>query len=234
MTLLGQAAVAMWWDIAPANRAEFEDWHSHEHFPERMGIPGFMRGSRWASSEGKDGFFVLYELEDYDTLTSSHYLAGLNDPTPWSTKMMPLHRNMVRSQCRIVETFGGGIARSMITLRLSPQQGQTESLRSHLQRLLLKLHSRPGVTGAHLLHTQTPDIGVTQEQKIRGGADKAADWIVLVSGCDAGVLSQLAAGELSADALSEVGLVSAPIYSFFNLAYTMTPADVRTQAPGKS
>ena len=48
MALLGKAAIAMWWDMAAHWRAEFEDWHSHEHFPERMGIPGFRRGSRWA------------------------------------------------------------------------------------------------------------------------------------------------------------------------------------------
>jgi hypothetical protein len=27
MPLLGTAAVAMWWDIAPEQRVEFEDWH---------------------------------------------------------------------------------------------------------------------------------------------------------------------------------------------------------------
>ena len=52
MALLGQGAIAMWWDIAPDRRAEFEDWHTHEHFPERMGIPGFQRGSRWADADG--------------------------------------------------------------------------------------------------------------------------------------------------------------------------------------
>lgn len=229
MTLLGQAAVAMWWDIAPASRAEFEDWHSHEHFPERMSIPSFLRGSRWASAQGTDGFFVLYELAAYETLTSREYLARLNDPTPWSKKMMPLHRNMVRSQCRLVETFGGGIARSMMTLRLSPQQGQTELLHQYLKTQLLKLPLQPGVTGAHLLYTQTPNTGLTQEQKIRGGEDAVADWIVLVSGYEASALSKLAADQLGPDALSGAGMASAPQYSLFDLAYTVTPTDIRAQ-----
>ena len=46
MPLLGQAALAMWWDMAPSARSDFEDWHAHEHFPERLGIPGFHRGTR--------------------------------------------------------------------------------------------------------------------------------------------------------------------------------------------
>ena len=64
MSLLGKAAVAMWWNIPPDQRSEFGDWHSHEHFPERMSIPGFKRGSRWASTLDAEGFFVLYELFD--------------------------------------------------------------------------------------------------------------------------------------------------------------------------
>ena len=119
MTLLGSAAVAMWWDIAPAMKAEFEDWHSHEHFPERMSIPGFRRGSRWADAKGGEGFFVLYELDQYEVLASPAYLARLNDPTPWSTRMMPHHRNMVRSLCRISDSYGGGIGQHMLTLRES-------------------------------------------------------------------------------------------------------------------
>ena len=216
----------MWWDISPTIRTEFEDWHSHEHFPERMSIPGFLRGSRWANSEGKDGFFVLYELAAYETLTSSHYLARLNDPTPWSRKMMPLHRNMIRSQCRIVESCGGGIARSIMTLRLSPRQGRAESVCEYLKAMLSELPLQPGLTGAHLLHTQTPDIKLTNEQKIRGG-DAVADWIVLVSGYNVEALSNIARAELSVEALIGVGTAAAPHYSFFDLAYTMTPADIR-------
>lgn len=233
MTLLGEAAVAMWWDIAPASRAEFEDWHSHEHFPERMSIPGFLRGSRWASSDGDDGFFVLYELATYETLTSSHYLARLNDPTPWSKKMMPLHRNMIRSQCRTVESFGGGIGRAMMTVRLSPQQGREESVRLHLKAVFSKLAFQPGLTGAHLLNTQTPNVELTNEQMIRGG-DVVADWIVLVSGYEAEALSKIADGELGAGALTGAGIAAAPLYSFFNLAYTMTPSDIRAQAMRES
>jgi len=228
MTLLGQAAVAMWWDMASASRAEFEDWHSHEHFPERMSIPGFLRGSRWSSSEGGDGFFVLYELATYETLTSRDYLARLNDPTPWSKKMMPHHRNMIRSQCRVVESFGGGIARSMLTLRLSPKQGRAESLRQHLKNLFCDIQTQPGVTGAHLLQTQTPDVALTHEQRIRGG-DAVADWIVLVAGYDPPILSKLAGAELGMGALGDAGAAPAPLYSFFDLAYTMTPADIRDQ-----
>jgi hypothetical protein len=180
MSLLGAAAVAMWWDIAPALRSEFEDWHSHEHFPERMSIPGFRRGSRWASKDGGEGFFVLYELETYGTLTSPHY---------------------------------------------SPAVGQAESLHRNLRPLLARLPSLPGVTGSHLLRTETPNAPATAEQKIRGG-DAVADWIILVSGYDPKALEEVAAAELGAMPLEQAGAVSSTASSLYRLSYTLTPYDI--------
>jgi hypothetical protein len=224
MSLLGTGALAMWWDVAPHLRAEFEHWHSHEHFPERMSVPGFRRGSRWTDAIGRGEFFVLYELESYEVLTSAPYLERLNSPTPWSLKMMPHHRRMVRSQCRVLETFGGGVARAMATVRISPEAGQAELLHSRLRDILPTLPSRAGLSGAHLLLTQTPDIAATREQRIRG-LDGAADWIVLVSGYDASALLDLTEHELGAAALLTVGTQAEVIVGLYDLSHTLSAED---------
>jgi len=226
MSLLGKAAVAMWWTIRPEQRAEFGDWHSHEHFPERMSIPGFRRGSRWTSTDDADGFFVLYELEQYDVLTSKGYLDRLNAPTPWSTKMMPHHVGMVRSQCRVNASFGGGVATSLATIRLSPESGREAELQAHLAETLAGLAQKPGLTGAHLLLTDTPRTSApTTEQQIRG-RDGAADWIVLLSGYDADVVERAVAEQLSPSALHAAGAQDNPTAGRYRLAFTMTPQDV--------
>ncbi len=225
MPLLGGAALAMWWDMAAGERAEFEDWHSHEHFHERMRIAGFRRGSRWASADGGDGFFVMYELEAYDTLTSPGYLASLNNPTPWSKKMMPHHRNMVRSQCRVAGSHGGGLGSDMMTLTLSPAPGREEELQAHLLALLARVPRRPGLTAGHLLRTQDPGIAKTTEERIRGG-DAVADWIVLACAYDAAALRDLALKEFDAPSLSVAGAGPGQKVSFFRLRYAMTPEDL--------
>jgi hypothetical protein len=203
--MLGQAALAMWWDMAPGMREEFEHWHSHEHFPERLALPGFERGSRWADAGEGEGFFILYDLAAYEALVSPEYLASLNSPSPWSQKMMPHHRNMVRSQCRVLASRGSAVAGHALTVRFSPQEGAEDSLRSHLDTLVRELPMRPGLAGAHLLQTDTPDIAPTTEQKIRGLADRSADWSFIVTGYDAQALRELAGGELSAAALHTAG-----------------------------
>jgi hypothetical protein len=162
----------MWWDVPRKLRAEWEDWHTHEHMPERLSIPGFLRGSRWRSG---NSYCVLYEVESTATLTSAAYLRRLNNPTPWSRRMMPHHRNMVRSLCRVRASFGGGVSQAMGTLRLPSAPRGTG--------LLSRLPAQKGLSGACLLQSAARPPQTT-EQRIRGG-DARADWVVLVGGYDA-------------------------------------------------
>jgi hypothetical protein len=224
MALLGDAAVAMWWNVAQDHQTEFHEWHSKEHLPERLSIPGFNRGSRWQRENGGD-FFVIYELAAYETLVSEAYLARLNNPTRWSKTMMPLHRDMVRSQCRVVASSGRGVATYMSTITLSPQNGQHAQLENYLRPVLAKLPERFGVTGAHLLRTQTPQVATTKEQQIRGG-DAIADSIILVSGHDASSLRTVASVVLNRDTLCDNGAETSEYGEPFRLIHTMTPQDV--------
>ena len=225
MSLLGKAALAMWWDMVPEMKADFEDWHSHEHFPERLGIPGFLRASRWSSASGGEGFFVMYELEAYETPSSPKYLARLNAPTPWSTRLMPHHRNMVRSQCCILETRGG-LAGQALTLRLSPAAGRDNDVREFFKTLIDSLVNRPGLTGAHLLKHQTPPIAVTTEQKIRSLSDQVADWVFVACGYDAAALTALLESDLAMDALIQQGVAPGQVSCLYVISHAAVPADV--------
>ena len=196
--MLGSAAVAMWWDIAPEMRAEWEDWHSHEHMPERLGIPGFLRGSRWISG---DSYFVLYEVEGMGTLTAGAYLDRLNAPTPWSRKLMPHHRNMVRSLCHVRASFGRGLGGWIATLRLE---------RGLPAQALSALPQQQGLVGAFLLEAQSlAGAPPTTEQKIRGG-DVEARWVGLIAGYNEQAVAR-AANDLVGDGVLGV----------YRLSYTL-------------
>jgi hypothetical protein len=227
MALLGNAALAMWWEVAAALRSEFEHWHTHEHFAERLGVPGFHRASRWTSADGGPGIFVMYELADHGVLHSSAYLDHLNAPTPWSTRMMPAHRNMVRSQCRVLESRGVATARLALTLRLSPADGRDDGLRAALRTLVGALPAQPGLAGAHLLRHEAPPIGPTEEQKMRGQADRVADWVLVVHAYEAEPLHALSAGDLSDASLLSIGAAASTERGLYALSCSATPQDVR-------
>lgn len=226
MALLGKAALAMWWEVAAPHRAAFQHWHSHEHFPERLGIPGFRRATRWRQVDGGPGVMVTYELDDHAVLSSQPYLDRLNAPTPWSTRMMPLHQNMVRSQCEVLESRGAYAVAHVLAVRLSPRAPEAaDGLRRALRDLVQALPVQPGLNGAHLLRHRTPPIAATTEQKLRGG-DGVADWVLLVSGYDRDVLGALQQGELSPPALAAAGAMQI-VSGLYELAVSAVPPDLQ-------
>jgi hypothetical protein len=78
MPLLGQGVLAIWHTITPEGELEYWRWHDREHIPERVGVPGFLRGRRYRSLERSLDYLDLYEVEGSETLRSAPYLARLN------------------------------------------------------------------------------------------------------------------------------------------------------------
>ncbi len=198
MALLGKAVIAIWSDIEPGMLEEHDAWHSVEHFPERLAIPGFLRGRRSVAADTAAAAqrFICYEIESIAVATSAPYLERLNNPTPWSRKIMAAH-SLNRTLCSVAASEGFGLGAHLLTVRLSPQPGRAETLQAWLAREVLPALVRaPGIVGAHLLqkdsHTTRP---LTGEEKLRkGGADASADWIVLVEAYAAQALEPIERG----------------------------------------
>lgn len=197
--MLGQAAIAMWWNIAPDVRAQWEHWHTVEHMPERLGIPGFLRGTRCVGLADAGAYFVLYEAAALATVTTGKYLERLNNPTPWSREMMPHHRNMVRSLCLVRESYGTGLAHAMATVRFSGR--------------VPDLPKGKGITSAALIESQPMPGAPTTEQKIRGG-DGTVDKALLIAGYDADAVRHAAEGLALRDAMLDL----------YRLSYSLSPS----------
>jgi hypothetical protein len=179
--LLGPAAMLLAFDVAPEAIPEHDDWHTHEHLPERLSIPGFLRGTRWVATRGGPRYCVLYEVENLATLASTPYLERLNSPSDWTRKMMPHYRGMTRGFCTVAASFGLGLGHAARLVRFKPEPGAAAALQAWLLKdLLPPLSSKRGVAGVHLLQgAATPPM--TSEQRIRG-ADAGVDWALLLVG----------------------------------------------------
>lgn len=224
MPLLGQAAMLLSFDIAPEAITEHDDWHTHEHLPERLSIPGFLRGTRWVALSGQPRYCVLYEVAQLATLSSDAYLQRLNHPSPWTAQMMPHYRGMTRGLCAVVGTQGLGMGHVALLLRFTAAAGRREALRDWLLRdLLPHLPARPGLGSGHLLEGALT-AQMTNEQRIRG-ADAGVDWALLVTGYDQDSLQTLAATELGKTELEARGArdIASALY---RTDYTLTAQEV--------
>lgn len=203
-------------DIVPEAIPEHDDWHTHEHLPERLSIPGFVRGTRWVALNGQPRYFVMYEVEQLATLTSQPYLERLNNPSKWTAKVMPHYRGMARGFCTVTGSFGSGTGHAGLLLRFKPAAESAASLRKRLlQDILPGLPARPGIGGAHLFEgAATPPM--TSEQRIRG-ADAGVDWALLVTGYGQEALAELSQGELGA-----IGSLS----GMYRMDYSIVPREL--------
>jgi hypothetical protein len=170
--LLGKAAIAIWCAIDAPLRAEHDAWHSGEHLPERLAIPGFLRGRRCrAENDAAEWpYFILYEVRDASVMTSPAYLERLNNPTPWSRKIFAACR-LSRTLCRVVASKGTGAGGSVLT---SFEAGDAAEI--------LRL---PGVTGVHVLERDASlERPRTSEEGLRRGADESVERLLVVEGHD--------------------------------------------------
>ena len=168
MPLLGKAAMLLSFDVVEDAIPEHDEWHTHEHLPERLSIPGFVRGTRWVSLNGKPRYFVMYEVEQLATLQSEAYLERLNNPSPWTSRMMPNYRGMTRGFCSVSGSLGVGMGQVGLLIRFKPETGTESSLRAWLLNdTLPQLPSRRGLGSAHLFEgALTPDMTMNSEFEV--------------------------------------------------------------------
>ena len=224
LPVLGKAAMLLSFDVVEDAIPDHDDWHTHEHLPERLSIPGFFRGTRWVSLDGKPRYFVMYEVDQLATLQSEAYLERLNHPSPWTSRMMPSYRNMTRGLCSVSGSFGAGMGQIGLLIRFKPEASSESSLRAWLLGdALPPLPSRQGLGSVHLFEgALRPQM--TNEQRIRG-ADASVDWALFVTGYGESALAGLLHAELSRTQIEGHGgtAVSGAIY---RMQYTLTDREV--------
>lgn len=227
MPLIGRGALIFWHGITAGTEADFHHWHSLEHLPERLSVPGFLRGRRYAAIAGDAPFGILYEVEQTAVLTSRPYLDRLNNPTPWTRANVANMTATNRSICAIAASFGRGVGALMLTLRFTPRPDGAESLRAWLtERALPALADRPGMSGAHLLIADRAASGAdTAEKRLREAPDDVADWVVLAEGYDPQAVAEAEFKDLAAGHLAENGAEPEIRANLFRLLHCLTATD---------
>lgn len=219
MPLHGPAAMLLSFDVVEEAMSEHDQWHTQEHLPERLSIPGFVRGSRWVALWGQPRYFVMYEVSQLATLTSAAYLERLNHPSPWTAKIMPYYRGMSRGFCTLAGSFGVGIGHAGLLIRFKPGADSRSSLHDWLLQALAPLPSRPGIGCAHLFEGAiTPEM--TNEQRIRG-ADAGFDWALFVTGYSEDALTQLRQVDLADAKLARHGAAGI-VAALYRMDYALT------------
>jgi hypothetical protein len=175
--MIGHAALGIWMDIGPEGLDDFNAWYRRQHLPERLSVPGFLRGRRYETAGDAPRYFTLYETAEAAVLSSAPYLERLNDPTDWTRRALPRIRRMVRNAYRLVAASPSDAAAAhLLTVRVQPHSGRGPYVRGWLaEQAAGALAGADGVVGWAAYESDTTGTSVmTEERRIMGGEVVAA------------------------------------------------------------
>lgn len=220
--LLGLGALVNWGGVVAEQEDDYNAWHSLEHMPERLSVPGFRRGRRAIGVDGTPDdqkYFMMYEAVSADVFVSEPYLARLNDPTPWTRRILSAYVAPSRTVCRVRESIGRGVGGWNATVQFAAPLGQIDWLPD--------IAGIPGVLGAHILDGDT-QLGQqpTAEKAFResrGAADRTVAAAILVDAYD-----HRAAGASLRATLDRLGeAADGAIATIYQVQHVIVPDDAR-------
>jgi hypothetical protein len=185
MPLRGRAFLPMWLGLQEGFEREFDRWHTIEHMPERLGVPGFLRGRRYMHARGSDRVvFQLYEGMHIETFRSPDYLARLNAPTDWSNRVQPGLVSFIRGACQTLVSFGDGAGGALATVRITAGNADKVEAGHTLTATTPAITRLHGVTAVHVgLHVPHITKVETAETRLRPPATPTDfDFVLLVEG----------------------------------------------------
>lgn len=188
--LVGEAVVAIWNGIAPEARAQFYDWHTNEHMPERVGIPGFRRGRRYIAADADTApeFFTLYEADTMQVLQGSDYANRLNDPTSGTRATTAQFRDTARALSQVIVSHGPGLGGVLLTIRFDCDEQHLPALRAMVRAAAQATR----VTGAHLCMGNADASAIrTAETRDRTDIQVPPNLFIMIEATDAQALADI-------------------------------------------
>jgi hypothetical protein len=206
VALAGQGVLAIWNGIAREAEADFVAWHVREHIPERIAVPGFLRGRRYVAVAGAPKYFNFYETDSPDTLASPAYLQRLNAPSDWTRRVVRHFRHTSRTVCSVALSLGTGDGAFIGTIRLNSRPGARDVAGQFAASVAEPALTEPGIVALHLLEGRADTTTQTAEKALRDRPDETAAWILLVEATDRKPLDRAFAGLISRAALGATGI----------------------------
>ena len=185
--------LAIWCEIPNEHWTDYRNWLTQEHIADRIFLsPGFKGIRLFTALENECSHFFLYDTEGRDVLKSETYVNILNNPSPWTRRIMPNFGPFDRAAGEQLIKLGVGSGAYVAVARI--RTGDPLAVPSQFKAELRRFREIPDVVGVRLMRTDRSTTGIkTEEKTMRSGVEKegAFDYLMV------------------AEALSERGAIAA-------------------------
>jgi hypothetical protein len=171
--------LAIWHDIAPEHFSDVLAWYDREHHFERLAVPGFRNVRRYHAVEGKPAIFIRYETRDVGVLSSSDYLARLNNPTAWTLRCQPRLINNSRTVCFRKGSLGRAEGGVVAVVRLEAAEAPFPEIQA-MSQAMEEVLAQEGVVGLELWKADhARSVLPTREKQLRGVGDSYVSAVLV-------------------------------------------------------
>jgi hypothetical protein len=184
------AILALWNDYPAAMAEEYEAWHTFEHVPERLTVPGMRAASRYVSAAGNETYFTLYELESLAVIEQPAYLDLVRNPTPWSQKMRQHFSSVLRIPGNISMKAGSGIGGAILVQAYSVESRKAYASIPTMEEALRQLMTQTRITGFQVALAEPNQVYEVFEQDEATDPD-TVNVVVIAEGTSVEALSVL-------------------------------------------
>ncbi len=227
MALIGNGVLVIWNGIAGEAEEDFVAWHVREHIPERVGLPGFLRGRRYVAVDGHPKYFNFYETETAADLSSPVYQARLNAPTNWTKQVVAHFIDTSRTICDVAWSLGvgeGGWIEAVVLDTTAAAETFQAVLRDRLADAITAI---PGLVGLHLLRGHVAaGQGDTAEKKLRGAPDKTAAWVLMAEASRPEAIEAFRSRVGDNKAMVACGAAETIVRGIYQMQFALTKAEL--------
>jgi len=212
MPLLGKGMLLTFTDVSARDERDYNEWYNREHIDDRVSLPGFHRGRRYAAVRGTPRYLAIYECDTVAILGTPNYLQTLDHQTPWSQRVMARFIHFKRLTLRVQLDQTHGVGAALATVRFVPDPRRRKALVEFLSaQIVPKLIARPAVLGAavgendlEVMHAPLQDKSMDHPR-----ADES-EWVALIEGADVAAVGTAARSLFTTSRLRPFGVEAAP------------------------
>lgn len=113
--------LAIWCDIAAEDLGDYRAWLTQEHIADRTFSPGFLGVRLFEALDDPRSHFILYATDGAEILDGPEYKAILDNPSPWTRRIMPKFGPFDRALGTQVLKIGNGFGPFVALWRIKLQ-----------------------------------------------------------------------------------------------------------------
>ena len=170
--------LAIWCEISADDLADYRAWITKEHIADRTFLPGWL-GARFCTDVTNErAHFFLYATENKSVFSAEPYLNVLNNPSPWTTRIMPKFGPFDRALGEQLFKLGNGYGSYMMVSRI--KDASVIDI-PHVQTELGKFMELPEVVSVRLMKLDRSATDIkSQEKTMRNGVEGDFHYLLIV------------------------------------------------------